>query len=341
MACFTDSQGPIFKFTSGYYIIDGQTGQGDSGHGIKLYNPANIEAFRGGNCMMIPNNAQVRYLTLRHVEMEDTGWAGSTKDLPYKTRTIYAVGTTAHITFQYCFVHDSGQEWMLFAGTLESDYLVEHCYFKNGGSGSSDYHSVGVWFRGDKKKLNIHLRYNTFENFASTGGTGYISIGWRGDATPTYSSGYYIYGNVFKETSSLAGPSRVIGSNGANGGPFISDIKILNNTFYKMRGKLSSRIALANKGTDNLVANNLWYDCDSSPRFVNIEEKNNIINDMVYDPFIDAKKGNFHLSHKLPGGMKLNDPFNKDMDGAVRGMDKVWDIGAYEYIQDNGQSPTP
>lgn len=330
-ACFTDEKGPVFNFTKGYYIIDGQTGEDDNGHGIKLYNPMNIAPHLGGNCMTIPNKTQVRHLTLKHIEMEDAGWAGSGKDDAYITRTIYATGATAHITFQYCYIHDSGQEWMLFSNP-ESDFLIEHCYFKNGGSGSSASHSVGIWHRGEKENMNIHIRYNTFENFAAAGGTGYISLGYRGDEnTPTYSSGYYIYGNIFKETSPLAGPSRVIGSNGANGGPFLSDVKIYNNTFYNMNGKLASRIVLANKGDNNLVANNIWYGCDNAPSIANIEEKNNIKNDLTDAPFIDAAGGIFWLNRELPGGMVLDEPFNKDMDGAVRGTDNKWDIGAFEY----------
>jgi len=324
VALFTDDKGPIFQFSTGYYIIDGQTGSEDSGHGIKLYNPMNIEPHKGGNCMQIPTGTQARHLTLRHIEMEDAGWAGSAKDEAYKTRTVYATGATAHITFQYCYIHESGQEWMLFSNP-KSDFLVEHCYFKNGGSGSSDYHSVGVWHRSSGGDMNIHIRYNTFENFAATGGTGYISLGYRGDPdTPTYSSGYYIYGNVFKETSSIAGPSRAIGSNGANGGPFLSDVRIYNNVFYQMRNR-SGNITLANEGDNNLVANNIWYKCDRDPSLINIEEDNNIKNDLTYDPFIDAANGDFGLSRELPGGMELNEPFNKDREGTIRGKDNVLD----------------
>lgn len=282
--------------------------------------------------MQIPTGTEVRHLTLRHIEMKDAGWAGSGKDEAYKTRTVYATGTTAHITFQYCYIHESGQEWMLFSSP-ESDFLVEHCYFKNGGSGSSDYHSVGVWHRSSGGVMNIHIRYNTFENFAAAGGTGYISLGYRGDKNvETYSSGYYIYGNVFKETSPLAGPSRAIGSNGANGGPFLSDVKVFNNTFYNMHNN-SSNIHLANTGNGNLAANNIWYGCGREVPSVNIESKNNILNDLSEDPFIDAKNGEFWLARELPDGMELDEPFNKDMEGTVRGADGVWDIGAYEYLE--------
>lgn len=326
---FTDDKGPIFEFCTGYYIIDGQTGKADSGHGIKLHNPMNAAAHNGGTCMRIQHQHEVAHLTLRHIEMEDAGWAGSTGEDPAITRTIIASGATSHIAFQYCYIHDSGQEWMLFANP-QTDFLVEHCYFKNGGSGSSASHSVGVWFRGSQKNMNIHIRHNVFENLAAAGGTGYISLGWRGDATPTYSSGYYIYGNIFKETSPLAGPSRAIGSNGANGGPFLSDVKVFNNTFYNMHNN-SSNIHLANTGDENLAANNIWYGCERKVPSVNIESKNNILNDLSEDPFIDTANGNFWLSCELPGGMELDEPFNKDMDGAVRGRDNVWDIGAYEY----------
>ncbi len=337
VALFTDKQGPIFNFRTGHYIIDGQTGEKDSGHGIKLYNPANVAAHQGGNCMMIPNNSQVHYLTLRHVEMEDAGWAGSTGGTPAISRTINAAGHASHITFQYCYIHESGQEWMLFSNP-GTDFLIEHCYFKNGGSGSSDYHSVGLWIRGAQMNMNIHIRYNTFENIAAAGGTGYITLGWRGDENPTYSSGHYIYGNIFKETSPLAGPSRCIGSNGSNGGPFLSDVKILNNTFYNMQNK-SSGVRLANAGTDNLAANNIWYGCDYAPSLGNFEEKNNIKNDLTYDPFVDAENGIFWLARELPGGMALAEPFNKDPDGAVRGADNTWDIGAFEYSKGREERP--
>ena len=325
---FTDTKGPIFEFRTGHYMIDGQTGEKDSGHGIKLHNTANVQPHLGGTCMLIQHQHEVRYLTLRHIEMEDAGWAGSV--IPAVTRTVQASGATAHISFQYCYIHDSGQEWVLFANP-ETDFLIEHCYFKNGGSGSPDHHSVGIWFRGEKENQNIHMRYNTFENFAAVGGTGYISLGYRGTSTPTYSSGYYFYGNIFKETSRSCGPSRIIGSNGSNGGPVISDIKIYNNTFYNMNGPYSERITLANPGNNNLVANNIWYGCYRNPTFSNIEETNNIKNDLTDDPFINAANGDFRLSGQLTGGKILTTPFNKDMNGTVRGTDKVWDIGAYEY----------
>ncbi|NLM96334.1 MAG: glycoside hydrolase family 5 protein [Halanaerobiaceae bacterium] len=337
VALFTADRGPIFDFHTGYYIIDGQSGEKDRGHGIKLYNPENVAAYQGGNCMRIPNNVKVSHLTLRHIEMQDAGWAGTITEEAAITRTINVLGTTSNITFQYCYIHDSGQEWMLFVSP-EKDFLIEHCYFKNGGSGSSSSHSVGIWFRGTRENMNIHIRYNTFENFARSGGTGYITLGWRSDPDiPTYSSGYYIYGNVFKETSPLAGPTRAIGSNGSNGGPFLSDVKILNNTFYNMQNN-SSYINLANKGDDNLAANNIWYGCAKTPS-INIVSKNNILNDLPYDPFIDATNGNFWLACALPGGMELGEPFNKDMHGADRGRDDEWDIGAFEYVKTRETRP--
>ncbi len=281
---------------------------------------------------MIQGNNEISHLTLRHIEMEDSGWAGSNLGTAALSRSINAPAPTSNITFQYCYIHESGQEWMLFSNP-KKDFLVEHCYFKNGGSGSSDAHSVGVWFRGVNENMNIHIRYNTFENFAAAGGTGYITLGWRGDPeTPTYSSGYYIYGNVFMETSPLGGPSRAIGSNGANGGPFLNDVKIFNNTFYNMHNN-SSNIMLANSGTGNLAANNLWYGCERKVPVINIESANNILNDLTDDPFIDAANGNFWLTRELSGGMELDEPFNRDMEGAVRGADGEWDIGVFEYAK--------
>ena len=331
-AVFTDARGPIVTFRNGYYRIDGQTGDADSGHGIKLYNPANLAAHAGGCCLMVEGNTSAKNLTLEHIEMESAGWAGTV--VPAISRALYAVGETGDFVMRSCYIHHAGQEWAIFANP-SPNFLIERCYFSKGGSGDRDYHSVGLWIRESTPNMNIVIRNNVFEDFSAAGGTGYISLGWRPTKeTQTYSSGYEIYGNIFRETSPLAGPSRAIGSNGSNGGPIVSDVRIYNNTFFGLTGLSGGSILLANPGDNNFAANNLWFGCVRTPVFANIEDVSNFKN-TGDNPFVDTMS--LRLSGPLPG--LFMDGTIVDMDGNIRGADGVWDIGAYEYVADGNRPP--
>jgi hypothetical protein len=331
-AVFTASEGPIFSFRRGYFRIDGQSGEADSGHGIKLLNPANIAAHAGGSCVEIPSGVVASNLTLEHLEMESGGWAGTV--VPSITRAIYAAGKVGDFVLRSCYIHHAGQLWVQFADP-EPNFLIENCYFSKGGSGDSNYHSVGIWIRESKPNMNIVIRNNVFQDFAAAGGTGYLSLGWRPTReTQTYSSGYEIYGNIFRETSPLAGPSRAIGSNSSNGGAIISNVKIFNNTFHGLKGSSGGRITLANPGENNFASNNIWYGCEAPPLFVNIEETSNIKN-TGNNPFVDPHS--LRLAGPLPGILIEGDAI--DPAGAVRGADGVWDIGAFEYVSNGTNQP--
>jgi len=163
------------------------------------------------------------------------------------------------------------------------------------------------------------------------GGTGYITLGYA----ETVTSGYEIYGNVFFESSELAGPSRLIGSNGSGVVPaIVRNVKFHNNTIFGVSGPAGYIAFLYGDGTGNEAVNNLWVACEKKPSFINITESNNIFNDVSSDVFIDALSRDFRLAANNPllsAGKPLSDEFARDPLGNVRGADGYWDIGAYEY----------
>lgn len=54
------------------------------------------------------------------------------------------------------------------------------------------------------------------------------------------------------------------------------------------------------------------------------------------DPFVGSGEDNFHLSGATDAGTTLSSPFTTDLDGNTRGLDGVWDRGAYEYAGASG-----
>ena len=77
---------------------------------------------------------------------------------------------------------------------------------------------------------------------------------------------------------------------------------------------------------------NSFYNCTGE---INIEQNREI--DAIH-PFVDSENGDYHLNRKTDSGLILPYPFNLDFDGVKRGLDNIWDRGAYEYDQLHGNS---
>jgi hypothetical protein len=310
-ALFTADTGPIFQFDSGYYTFDGQTGNGKSGHGIKIYNPN--DGTGGGPGTALRATKTARCLTFEHIEIEGCNWR---EDTTPSTRLLFFTGDVSHLTLRYCYVHETSTQWMY--SNNSSDILIEHCYFENCSRG------MGLKIFGSSDNMNVIIRNNQFENVYNA--NNFIQLGEHHCAK---SSGYEIYGNVFTMTDPLASCTIAIGncSYSANDNVFI-----YNNTFVGLRG---SGLSFDNANDTNIAANNLWVNCSGNTGLRNIKDQNNSRN--VYKPyiFVNADKGDLRLAIPLIGSTVLGSAYSNDPDGKTRGEDGYWDYGAYEFRTDD------
>ncbi|MFP4017499.1 MAG: immunoglobulin domain-containing protein, partial [Halanaerobiales bacterium] len=308
-ALFTAEEGPIFRFITGYYTIDGQTGEGKSGHGIRVYNPLN------DNSTVFHGTDISRNLTFEHLEIEGGNWR---EDETPTTRLMYLTGDLSHMTMRSCYVHEASMQWLYMCRS--TDVLIEDSYFENCKRG------MGLKIFGSSDQMNVVIRNNTFGNVFNT--NNYIQLG---EHHQPKSSGYKIYGNVFFMDDPSAKCTFAISncSHSAN-----DDVLIYNNTFVGVRG---SGLNFDNENDTIVASNNLWVDCN--PSFGNIKDKNNSKGEFGRDIFINAEEKDFRLRVPLGGAIYLGSEYELDPDGKERGLDGSRDYGAYEFLPDDLSRP--
>jgi hypothetical protein len=158
-----------------------------------------------------------------------------------------------------------------------------------------------------------------------------------------------VYGNVFYHTADYGTPPnnegvggviRVIRSDG-DPGAIAHNWKIYNNSIINLRGLWSGfRI---DEGTNNVAYNNLWYNSVRTAHlgvqishswYFNTPRDGD--DDQVQmgsgDPFRDLEGGDFRLAFPTEPGKALSAPYQQDPMGHRRGLDGVWDRGAFEYV---------
>jgi hypothetical protein len=311
------SGGAVFIIHMTYLSIDGVTGSGTSGHGIKLVTTGTV----GNNGSTIlsyasaPNN-----LVLKHLELSAPDPNG---DLSNFNLNCQVWPGPTNTLFQYLYIH-GGLVGVLFTG---SNQIMEHSYLKNnGGQGHAEMVCAS-------NVQNLTLRYNVFENMLSTteagAGTTYIEPQVNGGAIP---NGIYIYGNVFKGTvanENTNNPSMFSSTSGEQ----VLNVHIYNNTVYGLHGSVWKDTGIRGDAANSTITarNNVWQACLHGPGFQSVQIQDyNILNTGEVS-FYDAANGDFHLTQPTSPGIALPSPYNLDPDGKVRGADGVWDKGAYEY----------
>lgn len=313
----------------GYINFDGIVGSGISGHGFKIATVGGQKGFRLNTTFAIPFRVGS---TIAHTEI-----AGSGLDTEVANDGIFCF-LTSDLALQYLYIHDMGrtQIFTSFCDRITMEYSV---LARN--SNSPSQHSEG--WAGQGGQGNI-IRYNRFEDIE---GTGIIIILSRG-ANFRGADNWEIYGNVFWQTPATTrggmgnGAIAVINFEPAN------NWQIYNNTFVNIPS-LSSRISFFESvGSGHLIHNNLWLDSATADHngnytadfnyYINtasISETNGQV-DSSGDPFTDSANGDFTLSASTDAGLTLASPYNVDPNGLVRGVDGVWDRGAYELFNPTG-----
>lgn len=328
--------GNILTFLTDYYVFDGVTGGGPgswtTGHGFKLSNADNIYFVMFSNKWGAPSQrVNVNYITIRHVEL-----AGKAPVTPGYQLGFDASAEGAYysnIEISHVYTHDIGMAHFLWQN---SSYItVQYSYITR--NATSDTHH-GTGFRMDNCS-NITFRYNLMSDITGTGFVGAYEFTIQNVS---------IYGNVFYHTSGFSGDygNGVIYSVGS-GNPTLINWNIQNNSFVELNS--SATICFYAAGTNLTAYNNMFYNIYNNPSFQYVThdyswfypsfshgESNGQVGSG--NPFIDWQNDNFHLVSATNAGKTLSSPFNGDPDGKTRGLDGVWDRGAYEYV--SGQPDT-
>lgn len=337
----------------GYIEIDGVTGSGTSGHGIKFNmstdpSLAGILWFYGGYS---PSPRHVH-----HVEVRGAGMANTVNGVD----GIYWNSTKANskgFHISNCWIHEvtrSGITTGNTVGTSYSDYgiLIENNVISETGSNIPAIHGQGLQLSYVASNAYSIIRNNIFRNVSGTGNIVYMS----GGAVHSQSR---VYNNVFYYTDlatyGTASPGViVILSKQGDVETSANSIFIYNNTFYNI-GSATYTGALARiwgllVGTNIEVKNNLFVNSYFSSDHYAITSRSN--NDYYNntgagipagetnqktesaDPFVNAAAYDFQLKSTAKAkdnGIDLSSVFSTDILGNPRYRGYGWYIGAYGY----------
>jgi hypothetical protein len=340
-------------FASNYWVLNGQTRTGlRSGYGIKVDNNT-VKASMDGNIKLGNTNpATASYVIISYVELAGTGDQTGTywEDGVLAADEIYST----NITIDHCWIHD--QAGVNLALRALSNVIVEYSVIERDYSSPAS-HSEGVVL---KHTNNVTFRYNILSDIE---GTGYIATpsGTRNSIANTY-----IYSNVFeiptvpKRGGSGMGPVAVFDCDST--GDFI----FYNNTIINFRNALFVGHPRNPNSSPNLtfgtgytatftrayIKNNLWVSCDAvvnpaADQYTTITDyqwsHNAYYNTATWDgsgrnnqvltsmPLINWPSGDYNLVSATMAGATLPSPFNIDPSGAVRGVNGMWDRGAFQF----------
>ena len=331
--------GPWY-FTTSYWQIDGIVGDGfgEIPYGFKV---ALSQTFDNAIVVRIGSNAD--NISLSRVELDgiNEGAVGA-----YQPRSdglnIFSTGGNFNdnIKISNCYIHDCVRTYVLF-GTVKNS-VIENCYMEKmiGGNLSSGgyIHTGGIVNNTGAINGNNHIRNNRVRN---TRGTNVIHF------TNANASDYHIYGNVVWRTSAAYDITN--GYIGSDSYSTVNNLNIYNNTIYNYDAGISAFYIF--NGDNIIIKNNVLYNCgsntfgsaiddhDYNASNVDLSEVNSVL--LATDPFINSATGDFRLNSPTQPGFSLSSPYNLDIIGNTRGLDGVWDRGAYEYVSASAPEPEP
>lgn len=335
--------------SKGFYTFDGAVGGGPgswgTGFGFAVQMPAS-----GGQASAVSFGSGVSNVTFRHMDFKGRGrlYTGGDTDL------FYVVNPYTNITISYSYLHDTDRTMILTWPAGGSGFTLEYSYLaRNGVAEHREAWSAGT-------DSNVTVRYNLMEDIM---GTGYIAIvNGNGSAT-----NWNIYGNVFywtgKYTDGIINTGVLV--NRYDGGgcapPAICvaavNWHVYNNVIANIGGgSFTSGFDIEGNPTNYVVENNIWYNNHTSGSsgagdastadynwfFGNTTNDLSGAHDVVGsgNPFVNWQGSDWRLNAHIPG-LALAAPYNVDALGAVRGVDGIWDRGAYEYDAAGTTSPKP
>ena len=322
-------------FDSSYWLVDGQTGGGPgswgSNFGFKIREVGQTNAvIRIGNSSSEPHYTGV---TVRHVEMQ--GISGSGAAGGSASNDGVAIYGSSDFTLSYAWMYGLGRcpvfGYSQGINIFEYVYVSEYSLF-----GSNGVHSE-VASLGQNSLGDFTWRYNLVTTVKSTGG-----LMWNSANHPD--AHLYIYGNVFYKPT---GGDWDTGNNGLIGGwtnYATNNIWVYNNSFINVPYNPISSIS--GVGTGNLVYNNIFYN-SYPPNYGTVfptHDYNDYINSGTIqgeahgtsatsgNPFVNIVGLDFRLNANTAAGISLLAPYSTDPLGNTRGINGVFNRGAFQFI---------
>lgn len=361
-AAYASTQAVIqgsFRIRNSYMTVDGVTGEGESGHGIKI-----IQTTVASGNAIVNQDSGTSFVHLLHVEIEGPGMGYATGSSGFKNNNLSV--TVKGNRYAYMYVHDMSQMGFTVvnaAGTSYSDYgaLFEHNVIKNTGYNLAGQHGQAIQCgSGSNPSTQSYwiVRNSVFHN---TGGSSTAMIACLGYSANEY---FRIYNNIFRndnlsfdadwipfDNSKPAVSPGVIyfsvtSSSAAN-------VVVANNTFYQLS---RATVYFAGTNTNNTVVNNLWMSSNfnivtqgATGSYNDYYACFNIISSGIYgvpygetgqqgesaSPVVDAAAGDFRLiagANAVGNGQNLSSLFSTDAAGVSRPATGAWDIGAYQLV---------
>lgn len=329
-------------FTTGYYVIDGQTGGGPgnwrTGFGIKVAAaPSNQEK------VITFSGSGVTNVTFKHI---DVGFTGGTAGTSATGDAVYSYQSGNSQTWQYCWVHHAPRCLFYWQGI--SNVLVEYTCFEYCGRTTTDAHNELYVFKANIGQTisGLTVRYCYILDWRSTGGLMHGGSVAKHKVTgvpyPTKSQiaqNIHIYGNIFE-----GGTNRGASNNGVIGAwthnaYLVRNAHVYNNTIVGITNTYPNAGDIFPMGNlDNItVRNNLWYDTPIPDIRASVQSNNQRY---TSNPFANYVGKDYRLSAPTVNGYALASPYNYDMNEVLRGQalpgqQPIWDIGAFEYPQNS------
>ena len=312
----------VFTFwgiSTSYWTFDGQVGGGpgswEAGHGIAVRNLSDH--------LIVLNNT-IANLTLLHIEVDGTDNTAFDRD------AFYGLSGATNLTVRYSYFHDIGCDIWQIRGDF-TNVLFEYSEMARNNQGTCH----GDVFEYDNGTASGWvIRYNWFRDCVATYFFGTFDTG-------TY-TGAQIYGNLISGGMADNGLVSAISAGGV-----VTGLQLYNNTIVNLSG--NAGFAYLDRGINNRVNNNLWYNCPSVSMdgtthdynwfFGSGPQSETHIQNGTGNPFVNLAGNDYRLTTATQSGMTLASPFNMDSLGNMRGADGVWDRGAYEFA--SGAPPPP
>ncbi len=278
---------------------------------------------------------------------------------------------------RHLYAHDTGEDIFLIKGKHDSlissgtslcnasstggQFLVEYSYLARNYSSAAEH---GQGFECEEGQYCV-FRYNHMRDIT---GTAYFSTPSGCSAAQCNNDNQWdIYGNILEEKNTFSDNGLACGVGGviqAFDTVFSGPLKFYNNTIFNINTSICPNnahgadiviFAGASLNAGLFVQNNLWYNNDAvtaqntcSTCSSVIWDHNAYFTQTVTDtdsnkqvsatnPFVGSAIENVHLAAATSAGTSLPAPYNTDMDGVTRGIDGVWDRGAFEF--DSGKRP--
>ncbi|MBI1936260.1 VCBS repeat-containing protein [Candidatus Woesearchaeota archaeon] len=343
-------------FTTSYWVFDGVTGGGTStwnsgkatsGFGFEVTRtPPNV---CGDNGNLVTLGASVSNIIIKHANIH----AGSNN---YPINGIKGTNGASNIIISDNAIYTTfGPAFHI--GTW-SNAVIERNYIADvRNTGATDprgfcanWHAEGISSIGTNNNLTV--RHNLWDRIDGTAVIAGVNVGT--------SNNWKVYGNIFSRSVTpiyyYFEPSP--GTNRQT----MNNLEFYNNNIVNMLGGSQGGIMIQS-GSNNRIYNNIWYNNIANSFAISGTHDYNFFSDnrrtegcnpacdkdaegaageanaqtSSGDPFaggsnVDPLTGNFHLKSATNRGTSLPSPYDVDPDNAIRGVDGVWDRGAYEYV---------